>query len=341
MMKFDGLTAFVAVAEAGSVSAAARRLGIAKSVVSERLSELERALAARLVQRSTRKLSLTPDGAAFLVRARTILREAEEATAEMSERRGSLEGSLRLAGPISFGTLHLGPALYGFLAAHPAIRIDLDLDDRFVDAGADGYDAVIRHGPVHDTRLVVKHLASSRRVLVAAPTYLARRGAPRNLSELEKSFGDSLQQSRNGLALSLRRQGLFRTPSSLPQGQQRHVNAGCCRRRPRNSSPPDILRVSASCRGDAFPGGCRDGGGRRNAAPWLYRQSEPVREDSGVDGMAASGVRHAAILGSAIQQRACCPVAHSQLTARRFRALPNCRSHLYCSRYRSMWHRTS
>ncbi|MEX6507284.1 LysR family transcriptional regulator [Jiella sp. M17.18] len=185
MMKFDGLTTFVAVAEAGSVSAAARRLGLAKSVVSERLSELERALAARLVQRSTRKLSLTPDGEAFLVRARTILREVAEATAEVSERRGTLSGPLRLAGPISFGTLHLGPALYGFLAAHPRIPIDLDLDDRFVDASADGYDAVIRHGPVHDTRLVVKHLASSRRVLVAAPDHLARAGTPRDIAELE------------------------------------------------------------------------------------------------------------------------------------------------------------
>ena len=187
MMKFDGLAAFVAVAEAGSISAAARRMGLAKSVVSERLAELERAVAARLVQRTTRKLSLTPDGSAFLVRARTILREMTEATAEMAERRGTLAGPLRLAGPIGFGTLHLGPALNGFLAAHPAVRIDLDLNDRFVDVAADGYDAVIRHGPVQDGRLVAKHLASSRRILVASPAYLASKGSPRTLAELETS----------------------------------------------------------------------------------------------------------------------------------------------------------
>lgn len=189
MMKFDGLAAFVAVAEAGSISAAARRLGLAKSVVSERLTELERTVAARLVQRTTRNLSLTPDGAVFLVRARAILREMNEATAEMSERRGTLAGSLRIAAPIGFGTLHLGPALYGFLAAHPAIALDLNLDDGFVDVAADGYDAVIRHGPIHDTRLVAKHLASSRRLLVASPDYLNRMGSPRSLAELEAACG--------------------------------------------------------------------------------------------------------------------------------------------------------
>ncbi|TFF21636.1 LysR family transcriptional regulator [Jiella endophytica] len=185
MMKFDGLAAFVAVAEAGSISAAARRLGLAKSVVSERLAELERSVTARLVQRTTRKLSLTPDGTVFLERARTILREMEEATAEMTERRGSLTGPLRIAAPTGFGTLHLSAALHGFLAAHPAIRIDLELDDRFVDVAADGFDAAIRHGPIHDGRLVARHLASSRRLLVASPAYLERMGTPVSLDDLE------------------------------------------------------------------------------------------------------------------------------------------------------------
>ena len=184
MMKLDGLKSFVAVVDAGSISAAARQLGLAKSVVSERLAELERGIGARLVQRSTRRLSLTEDGEAFLLRARTILREMAEAEAELAERRGTLTGPLRIAGPIGFGTLHLGPALYGFLAAHPGIRLTLDLDDAFVDAAADGYDAVIRHGPIRDDRLIAKQLASSRRVLVASPAYLDRNGLPRSLSEL-------------------------------------------------------------------------------------------------------------------------------------------------------------
>lgn len=185
MMKIDGLAAFVAVAGAGSISAAARRLGIAKSVVSERLAELERGVGAQLVQRSMRRLALSGDGEALLVRARKILDEIAAAQADIAERRGTLAGPLHLAGPISFGALHLGPALYGFLAAHPEIRMTLDLDDRFVEAAADGYDAVIRHGPIRDERLIAKHLASSRRILVAAPGYLDAHGTPRSLSGLK------------------------------------------------------------------------------------------------------------------------------------------------------------
>lgn len=187
MMKLDGIVTFTAVADAGSISEAARRLGLAKSVVSERLAELERALGARLVQRTTRKLSLTEDGQTFLVRARRILHETAEAATEIAERRGTLSGALRLAGPIGFGSLHLGPALNPFLAAHPEIALSLDLDDRFVDVAADGYDAVIRHGRIDDSRLIARRLASSRRVLVASPDYLARHGTPPTLAELERA----------------------------------------------------------------------------------------------------------------------------------------------------------
>jgi len=179
----------VAVAETGSISAGAKRLGVPKSVVSERLSELERELGARFLQRSTRKMSLTEDGVAFLERARRILREANDARAELAERRGTLIGPLRLSAPVSFGHLHVGPALYPFLAEHPGIELTLDLDDNYVDVAADGYDAVIRHGPIEDSRLIVKRLASSRRVLVAAPKYLAQHGAPRSLADLEQRTG--------------------------------------------------------------------------------------------------------------------------------------------------------
>jgi DNA-binding transcriptional LysR family regulator len=183
-MKLDGIATFVAVAEAGSLSAAARRLRLSKSVVSERLAGLERRLGAVLVRRTTRKLALTEDGAAFLDRARLIVRAVEEAAADLAERRGTLGGPLRLASSTTFGRLHLGPALYPFLARHPAIELTLELDDRRVDAGAEGYDAVIRHGPIVDSRLVAVPLARSRRVLVAAPAYLARHGTPRSLAEL-------------------------------------------------------------------------------------------------------------------------------------------------------------
>lgn len=189
MMKLDGIAAFVATAEAGSISAAARRLGNAKSVISERLAELERLLDTRLIQRTTRKLSLTEDGQTFLPRAQRILFEASEGTAEIAARRGTLVGPLRLSAPVGFGVLHLGPALYRFLGDHPGIDLTLELDDRFVDAAADGFDAVIRHGTIADTRLVARRLATSRRILVASPVYLARNGMPRSMAELEAHCG--------------------------------------------------------------------------------------------------------------------------------------------------------
>src|ERR1700675_4099720 len=124
-MKLDGIAAFVAVAEAGSISEAARRLHVSKSVVSERLTELERTLGTSLIHRTTRKLSITEDGLAFRARADRIVREIADAAAEISERRGSLAGPLRVAGPVSFGTLHLGPALYPFLRDNPGIDLTL------------------------------------------------------------------------------------------------------------------------------------------------------------------------------------------------------------------------
>ena len=172
MMKLDGIATFVAVAEAGSISEAARRLRLSKSVVSDRLVELERSLGVRLVHRSTRRLSLTEDGVTFRERASRIAHEVEEAMAEMAQRSGALVGPLRISAPVTFGRMHLGPAIYPFLARHPGIELTLDLDDRRVDAAAEGYDAVVRHGPLADSRLVAWRLAPSRRVLVASPDYL-------------------------------------------------------------------------------------------------------------------------------------------------------------------------
>jgi DNA-binding transcriptional LysR family regulator len=174
MLKLESVAAFVSVVEARSIAGAARRLGISKSVVSERLTELERGLGTRFIQRTTRKLSLTQDGNAFYGRARQILRDVDSAAAEVAKRRGALTGPLRISAPVSFGNLHLGPALFGLLAKHPGIELTLELDDRFVDVLAEGYDAVVRHGPVSDERLIVKRLAASRRVLVASPEYLKR-----------------------------------------------------------------------------------------------------------------------------------------------------------------------
>ncbi|WP_457094295.1 LysR family transcriptional regulator [Microvirga sp. P5_D2] len=189
MMKLDGIATFVAVAEAGSISEAARRLRLSKSVVSDRLVELERSLGVRLVHRSTRRLSLTEDGITFRERASRIAHEIEEAMAEMAQRSGALVGPLRISAPVTFGRMHLGPAVYPFLAQHPGIELTLDLDDRRVDLSAEGYDAVVRHGPLMDSRLVAWRLAPSRRVLVASPDYLAWHGIPGAAGDLESHAG--------------------------------------------------------------------------------------------------------------------------------------------------------
>lgn len=189
MMKTEAIAAFVAIVESGSIVEAAKRLRLSKSVVSERLSELEKSLGAVLLHRTTRRLTLTEDGAAFLDRARRILGEIRDAVADMSERRGTLAGPLRLSAPVTFGRMHLGPALYDFAREHPELELTLDMDDRRVDAGSDGFDAVIRHGPIADSRLIAWKLAPSQRLLLASKDYLERFGTPRELEDLSNHRG--------------------------------------------------------------------------------------------------------------------------------------------------------
>jgi len=189
MIRIEGIAAFVATVEHGSISGAARQLRLSKSVVSERLAELERSLGSALLHRTTRRLSLTEDGSAFLPRAQRITRDIAEAAADIAERRGTLSGPLRIAAPVTFGHMHLGPALYPFLKAHPEIRLTLDLDDRRIDVASSGHDAIIRQGVIDDTRLIVWKLAKSRRILVASATYLAEHGTPQSFGDLRDHRG--------------------------------------------------------------------------------------------------------------------------------------------------------
>ncbi len=198
MLKMEGISAFAAVADTGSITEAARRLRLAKSVVSERLAELEKTLAAPLIHRTTRRLSLTEDGQAFLERARRILDEAAAAAGDLAERRGELVGPMRIAAPVTFGRMHLSPALMPFLAQHPAIELTLELDDRRVNAASDSFDAIIRHGAITDSRLIVWKLATSVRHLVASPAYIEKHGAPDSLDSLSSHRG--LFYSNRGVA---------------------------------------------------------------------------------------------------------------------------------------------
>jgi DNA-binding transcriptional LysR family regulator len=148
MLKLDGLATFVAIAEAGSISETARRLRLSKSVVSDRLTELERSLGANLVHRSTRRLMLTEDGIAFLERASRIAHEVEVAAPDMAERRGALVGPLRISAPVTFGRIHLGPAVYPFIAKHPRIELTIDLDDRSAVGFVLSHDTISLYAPI-------------------------------------------------------------------------------------------------------------------------------------------------------------------------------------------------
>src|SRR6516225_7482545 len=121
MLNLESVVTFDSIADAGSLAGAARRLGLSKSVVSARLSELERSLGVKLIRRTTRALTLTQEGGAFYGRAQQILRDVEATANEIAARRGSLAGSLRISAPVGFGNLHLGPALFGFLARYPDV----------------------------------------------------------------------------------------------------------------------------------------------------------------------------------------------------------------------------
>lgn len=182
-MKLDGIVAFVTVADCGSVNEAARQLRLSKSTVSERLTELEHALGAKLVSRNSRQFALTEDGAALLDRARRIVAETREAKEDLARRRGEVSGPLRIAVPRAFGDMHLGPILYDFMDRYPEITVTADFDDRISDLGS-ALDALVRIGPPDLPKVATEQLTISRRTLVAAPSYLDRYGRPRSVDEL-------------------------------------------------------------------------------------------------------------------------------------------------------------
>jgi DNA-binding transcriptional LysR family regulator len=181
--RLEDIEAFVAVVEAGSISAAAVRLDVAKSVISKRVTALEDCLGIALLQRSTRRASPTADGMAFFERSKAVMQALDEAAHAVAGRRG-LAGTVRLALPMSFGHLHVVPALMPFLRENRDLLVQMDLDDRHVDLVQGGYDLAVRIGTLADSSLVARRLATSRRVLCCSPAYLAGRTPPRMLEDL-------------------------------------------------------------------------------------------------------------------------------------------------------------
>lgn len=186
MDKLDSMQAFARVVALGSFSEAGRSLGVTRSAVSKAVMELEQLLGARLLDRTTRRVSTTEAGRAYYERCVDILAAVEETELQVSRLHDEPRGVLKINGPMSFGTTYLGPAIADFMTAYSDLKIELLLNDRFIDPLEEGVDVTLRIGALPDSSLVARKLAPARRILVAAPTYLEQHGMPQHPDELTR-----------------------------------------------------------------------------------------------------------------------------------------------------------
>jgi DNA-binding transcriptional LysR family regulator len=184
MNRFENMDTFIRVVEAGGISAAADRLGVAKSAVSRRLKELEKHLGVELFHRTTRQMNLTDTGRAFYHQAVRILDDVLEAEIATSQAHGTLKGSLKIALPSSFGLMHMGPVINDFLKEHAQVEFDLDFNDREIDLIQEGFDLAIRIANLPDSSLIARRFAPVKTVICASPDYLKQTGTPRTPDDL-------------------------------------------------------------------------------------------------------------------------------------------------------------
>ncbi|WFU09604.1 LysR family transcriptional regulator [Rhizobium sp. CB3090] len=184
MTNLGDLEIFASVVTTGSMSLAGRILGFSPAVISKRIKRLEDRLGTRLLQRTTRQISLTEAGQGFYDRVLAILAGLEEAEAYIAGRSAQMQGTLKISAPTSFGRLHIAPHLKTFMQAHPDLAINLTLTDEFTDIVGGGYDLAIRIAELTDSSLVARRLALVRRVLCASPAYIAAHGMPEDIDDL-------------------------------------------------------------------------------------------------------------------------------------------------------------
>ena len=185
MGQLEDMQIFKRVVDAGSITRAAEQLNIAKSAISKRLAELERRLGNQLIQRTTRKSSLTEAGRRYYERIGPLLEEVEEIHGELASEHQALAGSLKLAVPLSFGLAHLAPAIDDFVQRHPELSVEIDFADRKVDIIEEGFDLAFRIGELADSSLKARKIAPIRHVVCASPDYLARHGRPQSPEQLK------------------------------------------------------------------------------------------------------------------------------------------------------------
>lgn len=184
MDRFTALAVFVKVVERRSFAAAAREFGLSPAMVSKHVRALEERLGARLLNRTTRRLSLTEVGRGYYERARQILADLEDADRAASDLQAAPRGTLKVNAPFSFGIRHVGPAVAAYLGAYPGITVELSLNDHYIDLLAEGVDVALRIGRLADSSLIARRLAPIRLVACASPAYLARRGTPQTPGDL-------------------------------------------------------------------------------------------------------------------------------------------------------------
>jgi DNA-binding transcriptional LysR family regulator len=184
MDRLKQIESFVSVAAKGSLTAAAKAENVAPAVVGRRIDALEERLGVKLLLRTTRRISLTHEGSAFLEDCQRILADMANAEASVSAGGVKASGALRITAPAGFGRRHVAPLMPGFLARHPDVHLSLNLSDRVVDIVHEGFDCAVRVGDMPDSNLISIRLADNRRLCVAAPAYLQRAGTPQHPSEL-------------------------------------------------------------------------------------------------------------------------------------------------------------
>ena len=180
------MTAFVAVCETQSLTAAARRLGLSPSVMSRQIAALESHLGSRLFHRTTRQISLTDAGARYLERTRRILADLDEAERAAQSDRTEPSGRLSVTAPLIFGRLHVAPMFALFVQRHPKVTVELSLSDRFVNLVEEGHDLAIRIGHLPDSQLIARRFGETRRALISSPAYLAKAGTPLHPNDLAR-----------------------------------------------------------------------------------------------------------------------------------------------------------
>lgn len=204
---FERMRSFVRVAERGSLSAVARELGVGQSTITRHLRELEEAVGVPLLSRTTRRVTMTDEGSRYYASSVQILRLVEQAGDEARGRRGAAAGTIRISCTSAIGVLHVSRLIFAFQDRYPDIGVDLNLTDERIDLVREGVDIALRLGPLTDSSMKLRALGQSRRLLVAAPAYLAAQGRPAVLQDLSAHEGIRMSNIAGSDTLTLQGPG--------------------------------------------------------------------------------------------------------------------------------------